>query len=217
MVSESCMEIDTIETLTNNIDLIDTMLLNQSLTAGKNNILIVDSRDSAFHLKKICYDSSFAIPGYVLDDKFKNMMRTGINRVYLLEHDMMSDLALYSINHGISVSILKDIDNKSILRMSRKEIERNISKESISYYKYQYLKWCTETNFIDYPHVLENKIRDLFKSLDFCGIENNEIERTQFDRWLQDMLQLTNQYYELSIYPLVKWCFVTQLANHTNI
>ena len=71
-----------------------------------------------------------------------------------------------------------------------------------------------QLNFADYPHILENKIRELFKVLDFCGIENNEMERTQFDKWLQDMLQLTNQYYELAIYPLAKWCFVNQLANH---
>lgn len=214
MISESCVEIDTIEMLSNNIDMIDTMLLNQSLTAGKNNILIVDSRDSVFHLKKICYDSSFAIPGYVLDDKFKNMMRSGIKCVYLIEHDKMDELALYFINHGVSVSILKDVDNKSILRMNRKEIERNISKESISYYKYQYLKWCTKTNFVDYPHILEERIRELFKMLNFVGIEHNEMERINFDRWLQEMLQLTDKYYELSLYPLVKWCFVTQLANH---
>jgi hypothetical protein len=213
----TCVEIDTIEMLSNNIDMIDVMLLNQSLTAGKNNILIVDSRDTTFHLKKLCYDSSFAVPGYVLDDKFKNLMRNGVNSVYLLEHEKMDELALYFINHGVSVSILKDVDNKSILRMSRKEIERNTSKESVSFYKYQYLQWCTETNFVDYPHILENKIRELFKSLDFCGIEHNEIESTNFDRWLQDMLALTNQYYELAIYPLVKWCFITQLSNHTNI
>jgi len=215
MVTESCVEIDTIETLTNNIDLIDTMLLTQSLTAGKNNILIVDSRDSVFHFKKICYDSSFAIPGYDLTDKFRNMMTpNNINCVYLLEHQKMNELALYFINRGISVSILKDVDNKSILRMNRKEIERTIQKESISFYKYQYLKWCKDTDFSAYPHILENKIRDLFRTLDFCGIEHNEIESTNFDRWLTEMLQLTNQYYELSIYPLVKWCFITQLANH---
>jgi len=214
MVNECCVEIDTIETLTSNIDMIDVMLLNQSLTSGKNNILIVDSRDTTFHLKKLCYDSSFAVPGYVLDDKFKNLMRTGINCVYLLEHDRMNDLALYYINHGVSVGILKDIDNKAILRMNKKEIERNIQKESISYYKYQYLQWCKETNFADYPHILENKIRELFRVLDFCGIESNETERTQFDKWLTEMLMLTNNYYELAIYPLVKWCFVTQLSNH---
>jgi hypothetical protein len=213
----TCVEIDTIEMLSNNIDMIDMILLNQSLTSGKNNILLVDSRDSVFALKKICYDSSFAIPGYDLTDKFKNMTRSGINCVYILEHEKMNELALYFINHGISVGILKDVDNKSILKMNRKEIERTIQKESISYYKYQYLKWCTETNFVDYPHVLENKIRDLFKLLNFSGIENNEMERTQFDRWLTDMLMLTNQYYELAIYPLVRWCFVNQLANHTNI
>lgn len=212
-----CVEIDTIEMLSNNIDMIDTMLLTQSLTAGKNNILIVDSRDITFHLKKLCYDSSFAIPGYDLDDKFKNMMRSGINGVYLLEHQKMNDLALYFINNGISVGILKDVDNKAILRMNKKEIERTIQKESVSYYKYQYLQWCKDTDFVDYPHILENKIRELFKSLDFCGIEHNEIESTNFDRWLQDMLALTNQYYELAIYPLVKWCFITQLSNHTNI
>ena len=142
------------------------------------------------------------------------MMKNNINCIYLLEHDKINELALYFINHGVSVNILKDVDNKSVLRMSKKEIERNISKETISYYKYQYLKWCTETNFVDYPHVLENKIRELFKVIDFVGIENNESERTQFDRWLTDMLQLTNQYYELAIYPLVKWCLVNQLANH---
>jgi len=214
MISESCVEIDTIEMLSNNIDMIDTMLLNQSLTAGKNNILIVDSRDSVFHLKKLCYDASFAVPGYDLTDKFKNMINNNIKCVYLLEHDRMNDLALYFINNGISVSILKDVDNKSILRMSRKEIERNIHKESISYYKYQYLKWCTKTNFVDYPHILEERIRELFKMLNFVGIEHNEMERTNFDKWLQEMLQLSNDYYELSIYPLVKWCFVNQLANH---
>ena len=123
MTNECCVEIDTIETLTSNIDMIDTMLLNQALTAGKNNILIVDSRDITFHLKKLCYDSSFAIPGYDLDDKFKNMMRSGINGVYLLEHQKMNDLALYFINNGISVGILKDVDNKAILRMNKKEIE----------------------------------------------------------------------------------------------
>lgn len=210
-----CVEIDVIESLSNNIDMIDTMLLTQALTAGKNNILLVDSRDSVFHLKKLCYDSSFAIPGYNLDDKFKNMMTpNNIKRVYLLEHEKIDELALYFINHGIAVGILKDIDNKSILRMSRKEIDRTIQKESISYYKYQYLKWCKDTDFSAYPHVLENKIRELFKTIDFCGIESNEMEKTNFDRWLQEMLALTNQYYELSIYPLVKWCFVNQLANH---
>ena len=217
MATECCVEInsiDMIETLASNIDMIDTMLLNQALTAGKNNILVVDSRDSVFHFKKLCYDSSFAIPGYVLDDKFKNMMRNGINSIHLLEHEKMDDLALYFINHGIAVYILKDVDNKAILRMSRKEIERNISKESVSYYKYQYLKWCKDTDFSAYPHVLENKIRELFRALYFAGIEHNEIESTNFDRWLQEMLQLTNQYYELSLYPLVKWCFVTQLSNH---
>lgn len=214
MVTESCVEIDTIEMLSNNIDMIDTMLLTQALTAGKNNILLVDSRDSVFHFKKICYDSSFAVPGYNLDDKFKNMMKNNINCVYLLEHEKMNDLALHFINSGIAVSIIKDVDNKSILRMSRKEIERNISKESISYYKYQYLQWYKETNFVDYPHILEEKIRELFKMLNFCGIEHNEIESTKFDRWLTEMLMLTNQYYELSLYPLVKWCFVNQLANH---
>jgi len=209
-----CVEIDTIEMLSNNIDMIDAMLLNQSLTAGKNNILIVDSRDSVFHLKKLCYDSSFAVPGYDLDDKFRNMMRNGINGVYLLEHQKMNDLALYFINNGISVGILKDIDNKAILKMSRKEIERTIQKESVSFYKYQYLQWCKDTDFSAYPHILENKIRDLFRTLDFSGIEHNEMERTQFDRWLTEMLMLTNNYYELAIYPLVKWCFITQLANH---
>ncbi|WP_156955863.1 hypothetical protein [Solidesulfovibrio alcoholivorans] len=208
------MEIDTIEMLSNNIDMIDVMLLNQSLTAGKNNILIVDSRDSVFHLKKICYDSSFAIPGYDLTDKFRNMINNNIKCVYLLEHDKMNELALYFINRGISVSIIKDIDNKAILKMNRKEIERTIQKESISYYKYQYLQWCNDTDFSAYPHVLENKIRELFKMLDFAGIEHNEMERINFDRWLQEMLALTNQYYELAIYPLVKWCFITQLANH---
>lgn len=210
----TCVEIDTIEMLSNNIDMIDVMLLNQSLTAGKNNILIVDSRDSVFHLKKLCYDSSFAIPGYDLTDKFKNMINNNIKYVYLLEHDRMNDLALYFINNGIAVGILKDVDNKSILRMSRKEIERNIQKESISYYKYQYLKWCKDTDFSAYPHILEEKIRELFRVLDFCGIESNEMERTQFDKWLTEMLMLTNNYYELSLYPLVKWCFVTQLSNH---
>ena len=214
MDSASCVEIDMVETLASNIDIIDVMLLNQALTAGKNNILIVDSRDSVFHLKKLCYDSSFAVPGYDLTDKFRNMINNNIKCVYLLEHDRMNDLALYFINHGIAVSILKDVDNKAILRMSRKEIERNISKESISYYKYQYLKWCKDTDFSAYPHILEEKIRELFRVLDFCGIEHNEMEKTNFDRWLQDMLALTNQYYELAIYPLVKWCFITQLANH---
>lgn len=135
MNNECCVEIDTIEMLSNNIDMIDTMLLTQALTAGKNNILIVDSRDSVFHLKKLCYDSSFAIPGYNLTDKFKNMINNNIKCVYILEHEKMDELALYFINHGIAVTILKDVDNKSILRMNRKEIERNISKESISYCK----------------------------------------------------------------------------------
>jgi hypothetical protein len=220
MNDDCCVEIDSIdmiETLASNIDMIDMMLLTQSLTAGKNNILLVDSRDTTFHLKKLCYDSSFAVPGYDLTDKFKNMMRSGINCVYILEHEKMNELALYFINHGISVGIIKDVDNKSILRMNKKEIERNISKETISYYKYQYLQWCKETNFVDYPHILEERIRELFKMLNFAGIENNEMEKTNFDRWLTEMLQLTNQYYELAIYPLVKWCVVNQLSNHTNI
>jgi hypothetical protein len=208
------MEIDKIETLSSNIDIIDAMLLIQALTAGKNNILIVDSRDGVFRLKKLCYDSSFAVPGYDLTDKFRNMINNNIKCVYLLEHQKMDDLALYFINRGISVSIIKDVDNNAILKMNCKEIERNISKESISYYKYRYLQWCKDTDFSAYPHVLEDKIRKLFKSLNFVGIENNEIEKTNFDRWLTNMLMLTNQYYELTIYPLVKSCFVNQLANH---
>ena len=48
--------------------------------------------NSVFHFKKLCYDSSFAIPGYVLDDKFKNMMTpNNIKCVYLLEHEKMDD------------------------------------------------------------------------------------------------------------------------------
>lgn len=211
MDSGTRVEIDMIETLTNHIDYIDVMMLNQAITAGKNSILIVDSRDSVFHFKKLCYDSSFAIPGYDLTDKFKNMMRNGIDSVYLLEHERMNEVALYFINNGIAVYILKDVDSKSILRMTRKEIERNINKESISYYKHQYLKWSKDIDFSAYPHILEDKIRELIKTLNFAAIDKNEIELGNFNAFLNDALQLTDIYYNLTLLPLVKSCIVYTL------
>ncbi len=213
MVTEHRVEMGNIESLMSNIDLIDTCLLSQSITDNNHNLLLVDSRDTTFALKKAGYNGSFAVPGYDLTDKFKNMMRNNINAVYLLEHKKINDVALHFINSGIAVYILKDIDNAAILRMSKKEIERNCTKEAISYYKYQYLLWCKETNFQDYPHILEDKMRELFKLLDFYAIEKNPTECKNLDRWLQDALMLTNQYYELSIYPLVKHCFIRTLSS----
>jgi len=206
----TCVKIE--NAIESNIYLIDVMLFNESINNSNGNILITDSRDVTFELKNKGYNKSYPIVNYVIDERQQNTIKkSGIKTVYLYENENINEISLYCVNQGFRVYILKDVNGKSIVRMTSKELDRFCTK-SISYYKYWLTKLMGKYDISSHSEILESHISDLFFKLNFNSIDNE-----QFDQFLgQDIFTLQDNEYNPLLYHLIKKCMIFTLQNRNS-
>ncbi len=193
--------------ISQNLEMIDKLVLNEIILSGHHEVLLTSNRDITYALKEDCnYHKSFAVPQYNLTTKTKQLLNNDqIKTYYVYEYDSndsIINLCFYLVNCGKRVYVLNKVNEYSILRPGS-EIDKLFFKAT------PWLEYLTTMEFKKYDSMVEQVKVEKFIASIFKQIDNFEsIDRDSFCAWLQGIVQLQDQSYNLILLPFLYQCMI---------
>lgn len=193
--------------ISQNLDMIDKLVLNEIILNGHNEVLLTSNRDVTYSLKEdYNYHKSFAVPQYNLTEKTKQLLSNAqITICYVYEYDTidsMIDLCFYLVNCGKRVYVLNQANERNVLRPGT-EIDKLFYKAT------PWFEYLTTMEFKKYDPMTEQvKVEEFITSV-FNKINDfKSIDRDSFCNWLQGFLQMQDQSYNLILLPFLYRCII---------